>query len=279
MVGYDAVDRAIQEPGPQRAAVGVVPDRRAALELGGAVRDVLGPQGQVVRARLSADRQAGRLGRADRRQRRRAGQVHDMGPAPGLPGLRQQRRDGPLLRLGRAGGQEVRVPAAAGGRRRRDHLRVLGVRDEQAAEAGDLGHGRGELSGVERGELVHAGGEQEALEAHDPRLVQRTQAGEVARHGTAPERDVGRQLAGRGGLLGVQRGHGHGRRDAVQRHIHDRGHPPGGRRRGRRGEPLPLGPAGLVHVHVAVHQPGQQHLVRGQGEDAGQRRRSQPGRR
>ena len=89
---------------------------------------------------------------------------------------------------------------------------------------------------------------------------------EVAGHRTAPERDVGRQLAGRGGLLGAQRGHGHGRRDAVQRHIHDRGHPAGGRRRGRRGEPLPLGPAGLVHVHVAVHQPGQQHLVPGQGE-------------
>ena len=224
-----------------------------------------------MRAGLGGDRQPVRLGRADGGQRRRAGQVHDVGPAPGPPGLPEQQGDGPLLGLGRPGGQEVRVPPAAGGGGRLDHARVLGVRDEQAAEAGDLGHGRAELRLVQRGELVHARGEQEALEARHARLVQGPQVGDVARHRPAPERDVHRKLAGRGGLLGAQRGHGHGRRDAVQRHVHDRGHPARGGGRGGGREPFPLGAPGLVHVHVAVHQPGQQHLVAGQGDRAGRR--------
>ena len=56
--------------------------------------------------------------------------------------------------------------------------------------------------------------------------------------------------------------HRHGRRDRVQRHVDDRGHPAGRGGAGRRGEPLPLGTARLVHVHVGVDQPGQQrHLA------------------
>src|ERR1700749_1506724 len=45
VVGDDAVDRAVQQPGPQLGPVGLVADRRAALELGAAIRHVLGPQG------------------------------------------------------------------------------------------------------------------------------------------------------------------------------------------------------------------------------------------
>ncbi len=64
-----------RQPLPQGVAVGGVADRRAALELGGAVGDLLGGEAQVVRAGLDADPHAPGPGRADRGQRRRAGQV------------------------------------------------------------------------------------------------------------------------------------------------------------------------------------------------------------
>ena len=47
----------------------------------------------------------------------------------------------------------------------------------------------------------------------------------------------------------------------VQRHVEDRGDAAGRGRPGRGGEPLPLGAARLVDVHVGVDQAGQQHLV------------------
>ena len=52
-----------------------------------------------------------------------------------------------------------------------------------------------------------------------------------------------------------------GRRQAVQRHVEDRRDPAGRCRRGGGGEALPLGPAGLVDVHVRVDQARQQHGV------------------
>ena len=50
-----AVDQPVGQPLPQQLAVGRLADRRAALELGGAVRDLLGGEGQVVRAGLRGD--------------------------------------------------------------------------------------------------------------------------------------------------------------------------------------------------------------------------------
>jgi hypothetical protein len=65
----------------------------------------------------------------------------------------------------------------------RDLVRVLSVDDEQAVERGDLAHGRLDLRGRQRWELVDAGVQQEALEPEHARLVQRAQLRDVARDG------------------------------------------------------------------------------------------------
>ena len=114
---------------------------------------------------------------------------------------------------------------------------------------------------VERRELVDAGVQQEALEAEDARVVQRAQRTEVAGHRTAPEPDVDVAPALGSSTLGRQGVDVDGRRDAVERHVDDRGDTAGSRRPGRRREALPLGAAGLVDVHVGVDHAGQQHLV------------------
>ncbi len=180
-----------------------------------------------------------------------------------------------IARTSASGGREARNPAYRrpwAGRRRGDHRRVLSVRDEQPAKAGDGGHRRGQLPRVQRRELVHPGRQQETLEAGHPGVVQRPQLSYVARDGATPERHVHRQLTRRGGLLLPQRGHRDRGRDAVQRHVHDRGHPARRGRRGRGGEAFPLGAAGFVHVHVAVHQARQQDIGVRHGDRPARRR-------
>ncbi len=59
----------------------------------------------------------------------------------------------------------------------------------------------------------------------------------------------------------LQRGHVDGRRDAVERHVHECGDAAGrGRPRGG-GEALPLGVARLANVDVAVDEPRQEYDV------------------
>src|SRR4029453_19436381 len=84
--------------------------------------------------------------------------------------------------------------------------------------------------------------------------------------GAAPKADVDVDLALGGLALDLEGGHVDGRRDRVERHVEDGGDPAGGGGPGGRGEALPLGPAGLVDVHVGVDQAGQQDLVVGQGD-------------
>ncbi len=100
------------------------------------------------------------------------------------------------------------------------------------------------------------GGQAHVVELYNPGLVQGPQRVLVPRHRAAPERHVDPAFPGRGGTLAVQRRNRHRGRQRVQRHVADRGHPAGGRRTGGGGEPLPLGPARLVDVHVRVDQPG-----------------------
>ena len=75
----------VAERRPQPLAVGPAADRRAALELGRAVRDLLGGEGQVVRAGLGGDRHPVPPGRGDQPQRVGAGQVQDVHPGAGRP--------------------------------------------------------------------------------------------------------------------------------------------------------------------------------------------------
>jgi len=95
---------------------------------------------------------------------------------------------------------------------------------------------------------------------------------DVAGDRPTPETDVDVGLLGRDGTLDVQGGHVDRRRQAVQRHVDDRGDPTGGGRPGRGREALPLGAARLVDVHVRVDHAGQQHLVVPQGHGARGRR-------
>jgi hypothetical protein len=97
--------------------------------------------------------------------------------------------------------------------------------------------------------------------------------GQVARHGAAPETDVDVRFLARHVPLDLERLDVDRRRNAVERHVDDGGDTAGRRRAGRGREALPFGAAGLVDVHMGVHQTGHQdlvvaeihHLRRGQG--------------
>src|SRR5690606_360925 len=108
----------------------------------------------------------------------------------------------------------------------------------------------------------------EALEPEHARVPQGAQLVRVAGHGAAPEPDVDERLVARDLLLGLERLDVHRRRDRVERHVDDRRDAAGGRgpRRGR--EALPLGASRLVDVHVRVDEPGDEHLVRCELDDA-----------
>src|SRR6185312_6087821 len=108
---------------------------------------------------------------------------------------------------------------------------------------------------------------QEALEAVDALVVDPAQLAAVARDGTAPEADVDVGLARGDRPLGLERVDVDRRRDRVQRHVDQRGHPAGGRGPGRRVEALPFGAARFVDVHVRVDEPGDEDLPGGQLDD------------
>ena len=151
-----------------------------------------------------------------------------------------------------------------------DGVAVLGVHDHQRVEAWRSRRSASRSSaGRQVGELVDAGVQQEALEPEHARLVQRSQVGQVARHGATPEAHVDVGLVAGDGPLLLQCRNGNRRRDAVERHVDDRRDAAGRRGPGGAGEALPLGAARLVDVHVGVDEPGQQHLVVGQLDHAG----------
>ena len=148
-------------------------------------------------------------------------------------------------------------------RRRRmlDGVGVLCMHDHQAVEGGDLAHGRLELFGVHGRELVDTGVQQEAFEAEDARVVQRTEVTDVAGNGAAPEPDVDMRLGLCGLALHLERGDVDGGRNAVERHVDQRRDSPCGSGPRRAGEPLPLGAAGIVDVHMRIDDAGKQRLV------------------
>ena len=232
------------------------------LNGGRAVRHVLGPQHQVVRAGLDGQPHAVGLGGRDHRQRARARQVHARAPARRSRARRRRPRRSPSPRPRAVATQEVVVRPAAG--RLAQPGGVLGVHEQQPVRGGHLGAHARQPGQADRRELLDAGVGQEALHAEDPGTEQLGQPPGVARHRAAPEADVDEDLSVRGCPLRLERGRVQRRRDAVERHVDDGGHPAGrrGPRRGR--EALPLGAARLVDVHVGVDQARQQHLVVGE---------------
>jgi hypothetical protein len=93
-------------------------------------------------------------------------------PCAGAPGRLDDVVDGEVLGRAWAGGEEVPVawPVAAG--RPLDRAGVLGVHDQQAVEGGQRAQVVIQVRRVQRRELLHAGGQQEALEAEHAGVVQ-----------------------------------------------------------------------------------------------------------
>ena len=269
MVGGDVVDRPVQQPLPEQLSVAALADRGAALVRRAPVRDLLGHQGQIVRAGLDGDVQTVGLGRGQHGQRVGGGQVQDVGPGLGPPGSLDHLGDGQVLRSPGPGGQEPLVNVALGLGGPVDGPRVLGVHDHQGVVGGEHPQVLLQLVTLQVRELVDAGMQQEALEAEHTVVVQPAEVVDVAGHGTAPEPEVDERLALGDQPLELQGRLVHRGRDRVQRHVDHRGHPTGRRRLGGGGETLPVRPPRLVDVHVGVDQTGDQRLVVGQRDHLG----------
>ena len=84
---------------PQSTPVGLFAQRGSALVLGGAIRDLLSGEGEVVGARLHCDVQALLLGSLNRPQGLSTGQVQDVDPGTGLASGLQDVLDRGVLSL------------------------------------------------------------------------------------------------------------------------------------------------------------------------------------
>ena len=202
MVGHHAVDGAVGQRLPQEVLVGGLADRRAALELPGAVRDFLGGEGEVVRAGLDGER--GRpppwrpRSAAARRQEDRC---RTCTRAPGASPGAMSRRDRRVLGVARAGGQEVGVlgPPCCGAASRsvRGPRRARSAaRRRRRSRPGTRASRPGRAAGTRP--LRTATG---SLEAEDTGVVQRAQVLDVVGQGAAPEADVDVRLVGGDVLL------------------------------------------------------------------------------
>ena len=270
VVADDEVDVAVAQRRPQRLAVRGLPDRRAALERRRAVRDVLRGEGEVVRARLDGDPHplgAGPRAAAAARRRRPGGRRAPAAPCRGPPRSDRRWPSPPPLPAGRRG-----TPRSSGRPRPGAAAMTSGSsawtmsRPSKVASSVSAARSPASSSGGNSGTPESS---RKHLKPTTPASCSGRSWSSVARDGAAPEADVDRDLALRGRAFHVQRLDRGRRRDRVERHVDDRGDPAGGRRAGGAGEALPLGAAGLVDVHVAVDQPGQQHLVVGQGDRGG----------
>ena len=243
-------------------------DRRAALELRWRRRGSSSAlEGEVVRAGLDGEPYAVARARGAARQRVGAGEVQDVrARQPVAPGGVDHRARSRCSRRPR--GREARksrVVAAVRCGAARDHVGVLGVHDQQPVEA------RRSRPWPAAARPATAAGTPSTPESSRKHLKPKTPAscsGAGRRRCRAPRRPRTRRRRtawpAAAARLTSSAGDGGGRRDAVERHVEDRGDAAGGRGAGGRGEALPLGAARLVDVHVGVHQPGQQHLVVGE---------------
>jgi hypothetical protein len=219
-----------------------------------------------VRAGLGRERQAFVARPAQERQRVGRGVVDDVRARARLAREADEQADGLVLGLARPRAQEglvgarvaVRSGRATRFERALDRPRKFGVGDERRAEPRQLPERGPQLFLGDVRELFDAGVDEEAFEADDALGVERREVFDVARHDAAPEGHVHAALARGGRELAAEvldRGR---RRPAVERHVDDGGRAPGRGRARRRREPLPLGAARLVDVHVRIDEPRHQ---------------------
>ena len=116
---------------------------------------------------------------------------------------------------------------------------------------------------VDGREVVDPARAHERLEADDPTCGELAHRVNPAGNKAAPQRDVDQRVPLEAPALLVKRSAGDRRRVRVERHVDRRRRPAGGERPRARLKALPIGATGLVHVHVAVDNPGQKMKARG----------------
>ena len=114
---------------------------------------------------------------------------------------------------------------------------------------------------LDHGETFDAGIDQEALEPGHAGCRQGRKVFLVLPGQSTPGRPVHAALAGGRVTLGFERSNRGGFRQAIERHIHQRGVAAGRGGAGGGGEAFPFRPARFVDVHMRIHQAGQQHQV------------------
>ena len=211
-----------------------------------------------------------RFGGGDHRQRVGRRQVQDVGAGTGPAGPFDDLGDGHVLGAARAGGQERwssgrRRGGARGRSRRESSAWTIISESKDLSSAMSCFH----LVASRCGNSSTPECSRKHLKPKTPVVVQRPQVVLVA--GTAPPQkptstNAWSRPTSRFELQGL---HVDGGRDAVQRHVDDGGDAAGRRRPGGGREALPLGAAGLIDVHVGVHEARHEGLVVGEFDDFG----------
>ena len=142
-------------------------------------------------------------------------------------------------------------------------LRALGMHRHRQPERRRTRHSRPQCLVVRGRKVVDSGGAHECLEADHATVRELVEPIDVARDEAAPERevDVCRPRGDR--ELEVERGSVERRRARVQRHVGERRRAACCERLRAVVEPLPVGPAGIVAVHVRVDDAGEDVEPRG----------------
>ena len=135
------------------------------------------------------------------------------------------------------------------------------MRQQRQAAAAQTGERRAQVSLIDPCETVDTGVDEEAFESRHAGGGQGSERVDVAAHYAAPRGPIYPGLAARGLALAFEGRNIDDLRGAVERHVDQGGHSTGGRGAGCGGEALPFGAAGLVDMHMRVHQSGEQHIV------------------
>jgi hypothetical protein len=263
MVAHNRVQPVTRQRLPQVLAVPRLSDRRGALELRGAVGNLFGGEAEVVRAGLRCHPNAFRASRGDQREGLGGRDVDDVDSKPPL--AREADQESHRIRFrgdwaaGEPGGVGSPIARLRGGVLQR--RRPLGVHHDQGVECRERGCGLLQVARRHGRKFGHPGGAQETLEPEHARPMQRSELGGVAGDQPAKEAGIDRAPAKGRGALDLEGRHVGGGRDAVERHVEQRGDAAGSCRTGSGRESLPLRPAGLVHVDVRVHQSGEDERV------------------